>query len=148
MARRRMLDPEFWLDEEMAKLSAHARLFYMGLWGICDDNYATFPGKIGWLKIQIFPYEEVSIPLLLTELVESGRLLLFEYQSENYYFIKNFFKYQKVEKPSLPKYPKYPGVLPDSSPTSRSEVSEVKEVNKSFLKNSRETLKEQWGTKK
>lgn len=59
MARNRMLNPEFWLDEEIAKLSPHARLLYMGLWGICDDNYATFPNRVEWIKAQIFPYEIV-----------------------------------------------------------------------------------------
>ena len=60
MARNRMLNPEFWLDEELAKLSPYARLLYMGLWGICDDNYATFPNRPEWVKAQIFPYEKTD----------------------------------------------------------------------------------------
>lgn len=130
MARRRMIDPEFWLDEDLAKVSAYARLLYIGLWNICDDNYATFPEKLGWLKIQIFPYEEVNMGKLLQELSESGRILLFEQKGEKYYFIKNFFRYQRVDKPSLPKYPKYPGLLQDYSPTTLAKVSKLSKLSK------------------
>lgn len=107
MARNRMLNPEFWLDEEIAQLSAHARLFYMGLWGICDDNYATFPNRPDWLKAQIFPYEKVDVPKLIKELEKTGKIISFEKDDKVFYYIKNFFKYQKIDRPSKPKYPSY-----------------------------------------
>lgn len=50
MARNRMLNPDFWLDEEIGSLTPFARLLYMGLWGICDDNYATLPDRPEWIK--------------------------------------------------------------------------------------------------
>lgn len=139
MARNRMLNPEFWLDEGMAELSPLARLLYMGLWGICDDNYATLPNRPKWIKAQIFPYEDVNTPQLLTELSESGKLIKFVADdNEEYFYIKNFFKYQKVEKPSKPKYPQFEEirvVVPDSSPTSRSE-EKIREVKLSKEKRS------------
>lgn len=128
-----MLNPEFWLDEEVATISPHARLLYMGLWGICDDNYATFPNRPSWIKIQVFPYESVSIPQLLQELEKLGKIIKFTAEESEWYWIKNFFKHQRVEKPSRPKYPKYHGsrvVVGEESGTSRSEVSKVKEVSK------------------
>ena len=135
MARNRMLNPEFWLDEELATLSAHARLFYMGIWGICDDNYATFPDKHGWLRIQIFPYESVSIPRLLDELGRIGKIISFEENGQKYWYIKNFFKYQRVEKPSLPKYPKYRGVVGEELGSSRAEEKRSKEKIREEKKN-------------
>jgi hypothetical protein len=107
MARNRMLNPEFWLDEELAKLSPHARLLYQGLWGICDDNYATLPNRPDWIKAQIFPYENVNVQGLLDELSSSGRIVLFLENKRKFWYLKNFFKYQKVDKPSKPKYPKF-----------------------------------------
>ncbi len=107
MARNRMINPEFWLDEELAKLSPYARLLYIGLWAICDDNYATLPCRPEWIKAQVFPYEEVSIRGILGELSGSGKLVKFAINGKEFYWIKNFFKYQKVEKPSLPKYAEY-----------------------------------------
>lgn len=112
------------MDEEVATLSAHARLLYMGLWGICDDNYATLPNKPGWIKIQVFPYESVSIPPLLDELERIGKLIRFQAQDSEWWYIKNFFKYQKVDRPSKPKYPQYKPslvLLDESSTTTRPE---------------------------
>lgn len=126
MARNRMLNPEFWLDEDLAKLSAYSRLLYQGLWGICDDNYATLPNRPEWIKAQIFPYESVNIKELLTELSASGRLVLFQENDKEFWYIKNFFKHQKVEKPSKPKYPKYEASLRIVGEESENTLSEVK----------------------
>ena len=43
--RNRMLNSEFWLDEQLAMLPFEARLLYQGLWGLCDDHHATFPNR-------------------------------------------------------------------------------------------------------
>ncbi len=135
MARKRMIDPEFWLDEELAKLSPHARLLYIGSWNICDDNYATFPNKLGWLKIQIFPYENVDIQSLLNELSASGHLTLFNTKNGDHWHIKNFFKYQKVDHPSAPKYEPYPRAVTEQSASPRSQLSnKVISLNNDLVK--------------
>lgn len=118
MARRRVIDPEFWLDEDLAKLTAYARLLYIGLWNICDDNYATLPDRPDWIRIQIFPYEDVDARLLLGELSKSGHIIGFEQEGKKYWFVKNFFKYQRIDRPSAPKYAKFP----EGSASTRSEV--------------------------
>ena len=140
MARRRMIDPEFWLDEKLAKVSPHARLLYIGLWNICDDHHATLPNRPEWIKIQVLPYESVSIPQLLKELSDIKVIVLFTFEGEEYWYLKNFFKYQKVEKPSRSKYPEYTNsrvVVGEESVTSRSKdklskekISEGKEMVK------------------
>ncbi len=143
MARKRIIDPEFWLDEEIAKLSPHARLLYIGLWNLCDDNYATLPDRPDWIKIQVFPYETVDTRGLLDELSTSNKILPFESDGKRYWFIKNFFKHQRIDRPSKPKYPKFD----DGSSSTRSEVklskdklSKKKEANKALDK-----LRKQWG---
>jgi hypothetical protein len=125
MARKRMIDPEFFLDEELAKLSPHARLLYIGLWQICDDNYATLPNRPEWIKAQIFPYEPVEASVLINELVLANKLIIFtcEDDGKDYLFIKNFHKFQKIDRPSDPKYPQYQNRgLGDYSSRTRSEV--------------------------
>ena len=108
MARRRIIDPDFWTDEEISSLSPMARLLYIGLWGICDDNYATFPNRPNWIKMQIFPYQKnVDITKLLNEIIKIGKILPFEHEKKSYLFIKNFFKHQVINKPSRPKYPEF-----------------------------------------
>jgi hypothetical protein len=136
MARKRMIDPDFWLDEDLAKLSPHARLLYIGLWNICDDNYATFPNRPDWIKIQVFPYEEVNVRDLLDELSASQKILPFDHAGKTFFYIKNFFRYQKIDRPSLPKYPGPPRALDESSTSTRS-----KEGSKGINKRGREYLK-------
>lgn len=119
MARNRMLNPDFWLDEEVSSVSAHARLLYMGVWGICDDNFATFPDRPEWIKIQVFPYDSVNTRELLDELSSIGKIVKFEHEGKGYWYIKNFFKHQRIDRPSNPKYPKYRGTLADDSTSTR-----------------------------
>jgi hypothetical protein len=128
-----MLNPEFWLDEEVARISPHARLLYMGLWGICDDNYATLPDKQGWIKVQVFPYESVSIPQLLGELEGIGKIISFTKAGQKYWFIKNFLKHQRVEKPSKPKYPMFSKVVGEESGRAPAEEKR-REVKRSEVK--------------
>lgn len=126
MARKRMIDPEFFLDEGLAELSPLARLLYIGVWGICDDNYATFPNRDKWIKAQVFPYDSVNTRKLLDELESSGHIIKFVADNnEEYYYVKNFFKYQRVDRPSAPKYPQFnekTRVLDESSTSPRPEV--------------------------
>lgn len=121
-----MLNPDFWLDEDLAKVSPHARLLYMGLWGICDDNYATFPDRPEWIKIQVFPYDEVSVRGLLDELEMIAKIIKFPADGKIWWYIKNFHKHQKVDRPSRPKYPQYKAqrlMLTEHSTSTRPEVS-------------------------
>lgn len=147
MARKRVIDPQFWLDEEISQISAAARLLYIGLWGICDDRNATLPNRPLWIKTQIFPYEIIDIDKLLKELADIGKIILFKDQdTKDYWYIKNFTKWQKVDHPSDTKYPKYRGARePSESP--RSELSNLININKgdNLIKTSREQLKEKWG---
>ena len=41
MARSRVIKPEFWSDEKLARVSREARLLYIGLWSTCDDAGRT-----------------------------------------------------------------------------------------------------------
>lgn len=155
MARQRVINPEFFLDEELSGVSAHARLLYIGLWGICDDNYATLPNRPKWIKAQVFPYEEVNIEELIDELEKLEKITRFESEDgKQYWFVKNFFKYQKIDRPSKPKFPEYQpystrhadcgtdgerkkddtrGVLDEHSTSTRAEEKRSKEKRTSIL---------------
>lgn len=131
MARKRIIDPSFWIDEDIGKLSPWARLLYIGLWGVCDDNYATFPNKLGELKIQIFPYDNVKVDKLLKELANIGKIIPFkDKDGQDYWYLKNLLKWQKIDRPSSPKYPRFRSALDDGSTSTRPELKELKELNK------------------
>ncbi len=116
MARKRLIDPEFWSDEEISKLSDKAKLLFIGLWNFADDSgiLEKSPVKI---KIQVFPYEpNVKVEELLAELVEMGSIITYKVGKKDYLFIKNFPKYQKgIKFPSF-RYPK-PKNYPITTPT-------------------------------
>jgi hypothetical protein len=61
MARTRMVKPEFWDDEKLAKVSRDARLLFIGLWSNSDD-YGVVKGHPAWPKNRIFPYWEYLFP--------------------------------------------------------------------------------------
>ena len=68
MARKRLIDPEFWLDEEISKISDRAKLLYIGMWNFADDSgvLEDIPEKI---RVQVFPYDpKTEVKILLKEL--------------------------------------------------------------------------------
>ena len=102
-----MIDPEFFLDEDLAKLSPHARLLYIGSWGLADDRAFTLPHRPDWIKAQIFPYENINIQKLISELITLKKFIIFQNENKEYIYIKNMAKHQRIEKPSKQKFPTY-----------------------------------------
>ncbi len=110
MARSRIIKPEFWSDEKLAKLSLQARLLYIGLWNTSDDA-GTTQGHPLWLKSQIFPYDQISTKQIgrwLQDFVNLGRILPYTVKGEQYYYIPGFLKHQKIQHPSPAKNPAPP----------------------------------------
>ena len=110
MARSRLIRPEFWNDEKLATLSRDSRLTFIGIWTASDD-YGVAKGHLTWLKNQIYPYENISMATFekwIKELESLRVIIPFVYHDENYYFIKNFSKHQKVDHPSKMRNPEPP----------------------------------------
>jgi len=112
MARKRIIDPEFWSDEEIGKWSFSTRLFYIGLWNFADDE-GRFKAHNDLLKAQIFPYDKkVDIEKLKKEL--NSKIQWYEIDGCQYGFICNFLKHQRIDKPTKSKLP-IPPPFPDNS---------------------------------
>lgn len=125
-----MIDPQFFLDEDLAAMSPHARLLYIGLWTIADDVNATLPNRPKWIKAQIFPYENVDIERVLSELSASTHILLFTASDkEKYWYIPSFKDHQRIDRPSKAKYPEFDSTLVEASASTRTEVK-LKEVKR------------------
>ena len=110
MARRRMIDPDFWLDEELAELPSETRLLYIGIWNHADD-YGVIPNKPKRIRVQIFPYEQTDTEQLIKQLIDAGKLIPFSNNDHDYLYIKNFLKYQTINRPSQSKLPSPPDEL-------------------------------------
>ena len=80
--RIRQIRPEFGTDETTAALAPAVRLFYIGLWNVCDDAgwMEWRPSRIGAV---LFPYEspkrrEREIAAWGEALTTAGRLVIHE----------------------------------------------------------------------
>ena len=102
MARKRMIDPNFWTDEKLGECSRDERLLFMGLISNADDEgYGRANLKL--LKSLIFPYDDLQIYDLEKWISHLGRLhivLLFKYDKQTYYNLPNFLKHQTINKPT------------------------------------------------
>ncbi len=108
MARKRMVDPDFWVDERIGCLSRDARLLFIGMWNFADDEgrMVASPAR---LRVEVFPYDEdlttAIVENLLDELVAQGLVRRYEVDGRQLLWIPNFLKHQKINHPT-------PSVLP------------------------------------
>jgi hypothetical protein len=116
--RIRTIKPDFWTDAKIATLSYLARLLFIGLWNVADDE-GRFKSDPRILKGCLFPTDDETtvekITGALRELSGSGRVVLAEIDGEQYGCCPNFRKHQKINKPSksrLPEFTEPSGSLP------------------------------------
>lgn len=127
MARKRMIDPEFWSDEEIGQWSYEARLFYIGLWNFADD-LGRFKAHPALLKSQIFPYDQkFNIESLKKEL--NHKVQWYEVDGLQYGYLRNFNKHQRIDRPQDSKLPKPPPFDEHSTNIRRTLVPNIREVN-------------------
>jgi len=96
--RIRTIKPEFFEDEKLASLPPHARLLFIGLWGLADKN-GVLEDRPTWIKAKIFPYEEgdtVDVSRLLPHLVTGRHLVRYVVDGRPLLMIRNFAKHQRI----------------------------------------------------
>lgn len=136
MPRRRIIDPEFWSDEEIGHWSHSARLFYIGLWNFADDE-GRFKANSMLLKSQIFPYDEkVNLDKLKEEI--ENKIQWYEEKGLKYGHIKNFLKHQRIDRPSGSKLPIPPPFVDSSKNALRTVLPKLSEVKLSKEKLSKD----------
>lgn len=135
MPRNRMIKPEFWNDEKLAKEKRDIRLMYIGLWTISDDH-GTVRSNPVFIKNSVFPYDEDlrvgEVKLWLGRLVNARMLEPFDYNGEGFYNIRTFNSHQKVDKPSRP-------IVPIDEKKKCLELIKTPEASESLDENSRDT---------
>lgn len=108
MARKRMLDPEFFMDTEIiSNLDMTGRMLYIGMWTTADDGGLLENDPLSF-KIRIFPADNITpdqISQYINTLINIKKLVPYEYDGKSYLWIKNFLKHQKLDKPSRSSIP-------------------------------------------
>ena len=111
MARIRSLKPDCFKDEDLSILPYEARLLYMGLWCFADKE-GRLEDRPKYLKVEIFPYDNINIEKFLNLLCapniqdrpEKVFIRRYSVNDKKYIDIPEFLKHQSphhTEKESL-----------------------------------------------
>lgn len=110
MARKRMIDPNIWQSEDFSKLSTLAKLVFIGLFSLADDEGRGRCNPV-YLKSTLFPYEEgirsTDIDKTLSEISSNMSVIFYSCDGSNYYSLYNWNTWQKIDRPSESKIPEY-----------------------------------------
>lgn len=111
MARKRMIDPNFWVDEKLSRVSREARITFMGCISQADDE-GRLQGHPALLKSLLFPYDtdidHEDVSNWLQELADQKLIVMYEVDSQSYVFLPNFSKHQTINKKTESKLPPPP----------------------------------------
>lgn len=130
MARRRMIDPNFWQSEDVSKLSIRQRLLLIGLFSNADDE-GKLRGNPAYVRSAIFPYEDFTLSEIEEDLnkIESiCSIQQYEVEGSKYIRLINWKKFQRVDKPQSSVIPDHINIHSDNDSKNDSEIdSRLKE---------------------
>ena len=110
MARKRMIDPNIWQSEDFGKLSTLAKIVFIGLFSLADDEGRGRCNPV-YLKSTLFPYEEnirsTDIDKTLSEISSNMSIVLYSCNGSSYYSLLSWNEFQKIDRPSQSKIPEY-----------------------------------------
>jgi len=107
MARIRTIKPEFSQSESMGRISRDARLLFILLWTMCDDQGRTRAAS-RMLASTLFPYDDdafTSIDKWLGELERERCIVRYVVDGSAYLQVLKWEKHQKIDRPSRSKFP-------------------------------------------
>lgn len=107
MARKRMIDPDFWTDESLGQCTPMERLLFMGLISQADDA-GRLRGNPALIRSQIFPYDDVTASdteMMLERLSDSGLIERYTVEGQAFIWLPGFGKHQTINKPTPSKLP-------------------------------------------
>jgi hypothetical protein len=107
MARIRTIKPQFWTDEKIGNLPMGARLLFIGLWNLADDEGIVL-WNAAYIKGQLFPYDTKLKMTILKQwmigLSSSKLVTVFDDDTphdgqEKYGFVTSWHKHQVINRP-------------------------------------------------
>lgn len=118
MARKRMIDPDFWVDEKLGKCTRDERLLFMGLISQSDDKGRGRANPM-LVRSMVFPYDSDvtgdEVAKWLNNLNSLGLIKLYIVDNQEFYWLPNFNKHQTINRPSESKLPPPPESINDNS---------------------------------
>jgi hypothetical protein len=128
MARIRTIKPDLWQDETLAQVSVGARLLFIGLISMADDE-GRLRGNPKLIRAEVFPYDvskEVNVESWLDELVGSRKVVRYVVDEETFLWLPKFTEHQFIRKPSASKCPTPPERTSDALVTHQCVTSDAR----------------------
>ncbi|GEM_PF-4577482 len=107
IVHKRVIVPEFWSDTDLIDaLPLPGRMFYLGMIQAAEDSGCVEHNPMGF-KIHLFPADNdiavADISGYIEALINLGKIIPYEVSGKKFFFLKNFFKHQRLRSPSAPK---------------------------------------------
>lgn len=122
MARIRTVKPELFRHEELfeaeKKYQLPLRIAFVGLFTCCDRE-GRFRWKPKQLKLDVLPYDDISMADVLTALTDSGFIVHYEVNGEEYGCIPSWSKHQYLN------HREAASVLPGMGSTAEARVADT-----------------------
>lgn len=109
MGRIRTIKPEFPHSQTMGRVSRDARLLFIQLWTLVDDEGRTRAAS-RMLASLLFPYDDDAPKLMdawLEELEEVGAIRRYLVEGDHYLDIPTWKSHQKIDRPTKSRLPEY-----------------------------------------
>lgn len=133
MARIRTIKPEFPQSESMGNVSRDARLLFIQLFTVADDE-GRGRGAAPMLARLLFPYDDDAPKLIgewIAELERVGCVKFYQVDGSNYFQIINWASHQKIDKPTPSKFPAPTGEIATRTLEREIEISLFDAIKKS-----------------
>lgn len=118
MARRRMIDPGIWSDPTIGELSIAARLLFIGMLSLADDE-GRIDLNVRYLRKEIFGYDDLTIADvndLLSEIrLKCKNVQIYTVDDREYAVFLTWQEYQKIDRAYRSRLPDPPGYVPDTN---------------------------------
>lgn len=110
MARKRMIDPSMWINEDFGSLSILAKLVFIGLFSNADDE-GRGKASPAYIKAVLFPYNDdlriADIEKALLEISSKMSVIFYSCDENKYYTLISWNTFQKIDKPTESKILEY-----------------------------------------
>lgn len=126
MARRRMIDPNFWRSQDVKKLTIRQRLLAIGLFSLADDDGRGIADP-PYVRSMVFPYDDFSSKEISGDLKAIGQHLsitFYEVNDNKFYAWRKWEKWQTVNRPQNSVLPPPPDEIKQAKIESNSGDSE------------------------
>ena len=122
--RIRSVKPEFFKHDVLGAYSCAHRLLFIGLWCMadCAGRLEHRPARI---KVEVLPYDDVDISMLLSDLEKSGFIVVYSVDDQSFIEIPSFLRHQRITGKESEASSRFPGIQKKKPGKQRGNIGET-----------------------